>query len=103
MFKMEIQTGGAAFCNPDTGEEDKTYEAFELAILLVRVKDKILSGEESGVCIDTNGNKVGSWSRQEETSWKIAKIISRWRCLLRFVKNQNHIITEKSINGGKKV
>ncbi len=29
MFKLNMKTGGSAFCDPYTGEEDEWYEARE--------------------------------------------------------------------------
>ena len=29
MFRMEIETGGAAFKNPETGGEDKAFEGMK--------------------------------------------------------------------------
>jgi len=63
MFKMEIKTGGAAFRNPHTGEEDQFSEALELTSIMNDVAMAMQNGQTSGVIIDTNGNKVGSWSR----------------------------------------
>ena len=64
MFKMEVKTGGAAFCNPDTGEEDKVCEGLEIARLLREIADVVEVGiGTSGSIVDINGNKVGSWSR----------------------------------------
>ena len=63
MLKIEIKTGNAAFCNPETGEEDMYYEGFELSRILRQIADRIDSGMTSGSCIDLNGNKVGKWSR----------------------------------------
>ena len=31
MFKLNMETGGSAFCHPYTGEEDEWYEAREIA------------------------------------------------------------------------
>ncbi len=63
MFKLEFKTGGAAFCNPDTGSEDEFYEGIEINRLLKEVQREIEYGHTSGVFIDINGNKVGKWSR----------------------------------------
>lgn len=63
MFKLEIETGGAAFCDPFTGEEDEIAECHELyRIIDEQVLRKIAYGYKEGVCMDINGNKVGSWS-----------------------------------------
>ena len=63
MFKLEIKTGGAAFRNPYTGEEDSIAEAQELERILYRVIKEISMDMNSGSVYDINGNKVGSWSR----------------------------------------
>ena len=63
MFKLEIKTGGAAFCNPDTGNEDEFWEGIEINKILEKVKMEIEEGYISGVIMDINGNKVGKWSR----------------------------------------
>ena len=63
MFKCEIKTGGAAFCNPDTGKEDAWCEGLELKRIFKKIMDDIEHGMTSGVIMDINGNKVGSWSR----------------------------------------
>lgn len=34
MFKLNMETGGSAFCHPYTGEEDEWYEAREIASVL---------------------------------------------------------------------
>lgn len=63
MFKLEIKTGGSAFCDPYTGEEDGWYEAREIARIMDKVKDDLIAGLDHGVMMDVNGNKVGEWSR----------------------------------------
>ena len=63
MFKLEINTGNAAFCNPMTGEEDDYWEGVEINRILIAVREKIEQGETSGKCYDINGNKVGEWKR----------------------------------------
>ena len=63
MFKLEIKTGGAAFMEPSTGEEDEYYEAAEINRLLRIVGVDLRNGCTSGTLLDVNGNKVGSWSR----------------------------------------
>jgi len=63
MFKLEIKTGGAAFRDPITGEEDNYYEAVEIGRLLRRVSADLRNHCTSGTIMDINGNKVGSWSR----------------------------------------
>lgn len=63
MFKCEIKTGNAVFCDPYTGEEDRHFEGFELNRILEEIKMKIAEGYTYGTCLDINGNRVGRWSR----------------------------------------
>lgn len=63
MFKLEISTDGAAFRDPFSGEEDEVMEATEIRSLLAKVSYELEHGRSSGVIMDVNGNKVGSWSR----------------------------------------
>ena len=63
MFKCEIKTGNAAFCDPYTREEDEHFEGFELNRILDEIKMKIAEGYTYGTCLDINGNKIGKWSR----------------------------------------
>ena len=63
MFKLEIETGGSAFCDPFTGEEDGTMEAVEIRRMLAVISCELERGSSGGIVIDINGNKVGSWSR----------------------------------------
>lgn len=63
MFKLEIKTGGAAFCNPDTGNEDEFWEGIEINKILSKIQEQIEEGYTSGVVIDINGNRCGKWSR----------------------------------------
>ena len=61
MFTMEIKTGGEAFRDPMTGEEDNYYEEREISRILGDINRKITFGERSGSVMDLNGNKVGKW------------------------------------------
>lgn len=63
MFKLEIKTGGSAFCDPSTGEEDEVAEAAEIRRILETVSCELETGATSGSVMDVNGNKVGNWSR----------------------------------------
>jgi hypothetical protein len=63
MFKLEIETDNAAFCDPYTGSEDEFWEGIEINRLLEKVQIKIEEGYTSGTIIDINGNRVGKWSR----------------------------------------
>ena len=53
MFKIEIETGNAAFDYGDKGHE--------IARILRDIADKVENGAESGVARDINGNKVGTF------------------------------------------
>lgn len=66
MFRMEIETGGAAFKNPETGGEDKTFEGNEISRIMRKVVAELRKGKESGSIMDLNGNKVGYWTREDE-------------------------------------
>lgn len=63
MFKLNMKTGGSAFCHPYTGEEDEWYEAREIARIIDKVRDDLLAGLDHGIMMDVNGNKVGEWNR----------------------------------------
>lgn len=63
MFKLNMKTGGSAFCDLYTGEEDEWYEAREIARIIDKVRDDLLAGLDHGIMMDVNGNKVGEWSR----------------------------------------
>lgn len=63
MLKIEIKTGGAAFCDPFTGEESELNEAIECKRLLEKICEQLEDGMTNGTIMDINGNKVGSWSR----------------------------------------
>ena len=59
MLKLEIKTGGAAFSEDDV----LTYEGrYEVARLLRKISVQIEQGDNDGVIMDINGNKVGRWS-----------------------------------------
>jgi len=62
MFKMEFNTGNAAFCNEHTGEPDEASKAHEVERILNEVSRRIThQGYTEGSCFDVNGNKVGEW------------------------------------------
>ena len=63
MFSCEIKTDGAAFRNPENGEENEFYEGLELKRIFRKIENDINHGATSGVIMDLNGNKVGSWKR----------------------------------------
>ena len=60
MLKIEIKTGGAVFTDED-GRFDPYYGGFEVQRLLTEIAIKIQNGNETGSCMDINGNKVGTW------------------------------------------
>lgn len=63
MFSCEFKTEGAAFRNPDTGEEDGFMECAEIIRILRKIQDELVHGVTSGSIIDLNGNKIGNWER----------------------------------------
>lgn len=63
MFKIEIETDGAAFRNPLTGEEDATFENLELTRILENVVNKLKYDKNSGTILDINGNVTGRWEK----------------------------------------
>ena len=62
MMRLEIETGNAAFRDPD-GEPNEFYESEELCRILHKVTRQIESGITSGSIHDINGNRVGFWER----------------------------------------
>lgn len=59
MLKIEIKTDNAAFSEDDV----LTYEGrYEVARLLRKISVQIEQGDNDGVIMDINGNKVGRWS-----------------------------------------
>ncbi len=60
MFKLEINTSGAAFRDDDG--EDLDPRARELRVLLNVVEAQLAHGFTKGVLMDCNGNKAGTWS-----------------------------------------
>lgn len=61
MFKIEIKTGGAAFHDPYTGDEDRYCETEEVIRILKTVIDRLENDVTEGSCMDINGNKVGTY------------------------------------------
>ena len=59
MFKLEIETGGAAYRDED-GDLDKI--SYELRRNLKEVEQKLENGYTDDYVMDINGNKVGQWS-----------------------------------------
>lgn len=64
MLKLEIRTDGAAFRDPYTSDYNAYAEASEIRRILENVIQRLELGYIEGSCIDTNGNRVGSWSRE---------------------------------------
>lgn len=62
MFKLEMKTGGSAFRDSYTGEENDVDEAREVARILREVADKLEYGYRDGGCIDINGNNIGKFT-----------------------------------------
>ena len=59
MLNIEIKTGNAAFSE----DEVLTIEGrYEVARLLRKISVQIEQGDNDGVIMDINGNKVGRWS-----------------------------------------
>ena len=57
MFKIEIETGNAAF------EDDRNME---LARILRQIAERLENGENTGWVRDINGNKVGKFEIEED-------------------------------------
>lgn len=66
MFRMNIETGGAAFKDPDTGEADRVFEGIEISRIMRKVAAELREGKTSGSIMDINGNKAGYWTREDE-------------------------------------
>ena len=62
MFKLEINTDGAAFRDED-GNLDKNGS--EVCRLLKSIAEKINDGYTNVSLLDINGNKVGEWFYEE--------------------------------------
>ena len=60
-MKIEFTTSGAAFCDPCTGEESPLYKRIEVLNILNGIVIDIELGVKSGIIMDANGNKIGSW------------------------------------------
>jgi hypothetical protein len=56
MLKIEIETDNAAF----------EYPREECARILRDIADSLEGGRNGGVCIDANGNRVGTWELADE-------------------------------------
>ena len=62
MFHVQVDTGGAAFRDPYTGEESLEHEGIEVKRLMAGIAEQIDAGKHGGILLDINGNRVGSWS-----------------------------------------
>lgn len=60
MLKIEIKTGNAVF-RDDEDRFDPYFGGIEIQRILREVALQIQNGNESGSCMDINGNKVGIW------------------------------------------
>lgn len=62
-MKIEINTGNAAFHAPDGYDEgiDRYVTARELKDIFSSICDHIKAGRTEGICMDYNGNQVGTW------------------------------------------
>jgi hypothetical protein len=62
MFTLTFKTGGAAFCSPMTGEEDKYFASEEVARILREIADELDSHSRyHGKIMDLNGNSIGEF------------------------------------------
>lgn len=66
MFRMNVETEGAAFKDPDTGEADRAFEGIEISRIMRKVAVELREGKTSGSIMDLNGNKVGCWTREDK-------------------------------------
>ena len=62
MFKIEINTGGAAYRDED---DELDRSAYELRRNLNEIIEKLEYGCQAGAVMDINGNKVGEWSLED--------------------------------------
>lgn len=66
-FQLRIrEMSGSAFCDEFTGEFDDHCKREEVSRILHNVASGIVNGITHGSCIDSNGNKVGTWCFYEE-------------------------------------
>lgn len=52
MFRVEFETGNAAF------DDDPAHECSRV---LQHIRERLALGQVEGKCIDINGNTIGSW------------------------------------------
>lgn len=60
MFKLQFNTGNAAFMTED-GEEDQMLECEESARILKDIAFKLEQGYRNGFVMDLNGNHIGEF------------------------------------------
>lgn len=60
-MKIEFSTDNAAFCDPNTGEEDIICKAIECAKILKQIEFFVNCHYSSGTITDSNGNEIGFW------------------------------------------
>lgn len=70
MFRLNVETDGAAFKDPDIGEADRAYEEIEISRIMRKVAAELREGKTSGSVMDLNGNKVGCWTREDKVDAK---------------------------------
>lgn len=63
MFELKIETDGAVFCEPITGNQSELWEAVEINRILSNIQLALEDGHTSGIVYDLNGNRVGEWKR----------------------------------------
>lgn len=60
-MKIQFSTSGAAFKDIRTMEDDDWTFRSECIRILDKIKIQINQGYDSGLIMDINGNKIGSW------------------------------------------
>ena len=69
MFTLSIKTDGAAFSDDSVGPDDCGREIGrrnEVARILREVADRMDNGDDCGLTMDYNGNKVGRFTLDHE-------------------------------------
>ena len=65
MFKVEIETGNAAFHDPygcdEPDTDDRFYTVAEIQRILRKIIEQLDEGQHERTIIDYYGNSVGSW------------------------------------------
>lgn len=69
MFTIRINTDNEAFKSQFSfdadGEPELDEEATEVREIIRKVSRQLKAGYTEGVCIDSNGNKVGRWEYKD--------------------------------------